>query len=108
MKSEVLQFVDFNSDVVENAYATDTFNQFLFFESVRRASHRMDFHSSVHRPHQPLDDNRILIALVLDEQGVLRAIDELGDAFATIVVAPNETRMLSHVEHFPVPVGLEA
>ena len=58
--------------------------------------------------HQPFDDDRVLVTLVLQPQGVFRRIDEIGDAFAAIVGAPNELRMLAGVEFLALPVRLEA
>ena len=45
-----------------------------------------------HRAHDALDDHRVLVALVLQPQRVLRAVDEMRETLAAVVVAPDEAR----------------
>ena len=53
--------------------------------------------------------NACLLALVLDEQRVLRPVYEVGNTVAAVVITPDEARVLfSRVKLFPMPVGLEA
>ena len=42
---------------------------------------------------QPLDDDGILVALVLDKQRVLRVVNELRDALAPVGRAPDQVRV---------------
>src|SRR4029434_6462958 len=74
-----------------------------------RPGHHVDLHAAARRPHQALDDDGILVALVLDEQRVLCPVYKLGDTVAAVVITPDEVRVLfSRIKLFPMPVGLEA
>ncbi len=105
---EVLQLVHLDADVVEDADAADTLDQLVLLQRVRRARHHVDLHAPRRRPHQALDDDLVLVALVLHEQRVLRAVDELGDAVAPVERAPDQVRVRVGLEVLAVPVGLEA
>src|SRR5882757_2887240 len=72
-----------------------------------RTRHNMDLDAAPRRADETLDDHRILIAFVLDEEGMLGFVDQTGDAVAAIAAAPDEVGMLAGVEVLAVPVGLE-
>src|SRR5262245_14550382 len=105
---EVFELMDLNADVVENSNATDALDQLFHLKRVGCPGHHVDGYSTACRPHESFDDDSVLVALVLDEQRVLRAVDELGDTVAAIVIAPDEAHLLSPIERFSMPVGLEA
>ena len=74
-----------------------------------RPGHHVDLYSTACRPYQALDDDGILVALVLDEQRVLRPVYKVGNTVAAVVITPDEARVLfSRVKLFPMLVGLEA
>ena len=68
----------------------------------------MYFHSAHLRAHQVFDDDGILIALVLQEQRVLRLVYEFCDFVASVPFAPDKVRVFARVEGLPAPVRLEA
>src|SRR5215471_20656732 len=104
---EVFERVDLNADVVENTNTTHTLDQLFLLKRVGCPGHHVDLYPTPYRTHQALDDDRVLVALVLNEQRVLCPIYKLSDTVTTIVVAPDETRLVSHIKFFSVPVGLE-
>jgi len=50
-----------------------------------------DLHSPQFRAHDVLDDDGILVALVLNEERMLRVVDELRDLFPPRPGTPDET-----------------
>jgi hypothetical protein len=60
------------------------------------------------RADEALDDDGILVAFVLDEEGVLGSVDEAGDAFAAVAAAPDQVGIVAGLEVLAVPVRLEA
>jgi hypothetical protein len=67
----------------------------------------VELHAAAGRPDQALDDHRVLVPLVLDEERVPRLVDELGDPLPPVAGAPDEAGALAGIESLPVPVGLE-
>src|SRR5215475_12723157 len=108
MELEVLELVDLNADVVENSNAADPLDQLFHLKRVGCPGHHVDLYSTACRPHEAFDDDSVLVAFVLDEQRVLCPIYKLSDTVTAIVIAPDEAHLLSPIERFPVPVGLEA
>ena len=47
---EVLELVDLDADVVENAYSADTLDQLFLLKGVRRAGHHVDLHAAASLP----------------------------------------------------------
>jgi hypothetical protein len=105
---EVLELVDLDADVVHDAQAADAFAEFFFFELMGRPGHDVDFNAALLGADQALDDDGILIALVLNEEGVLGIVDKLGDAVAAVVIAPDEEGAAVHVERFSLPIAFKA
>ena len=68
----------------------------------------MDLHAAARGPDEALDDYRVLVPLVLDEERMPGAIDELADPLAAEFRAPDEVRVAAGSECLSVPVGLEA
>ena len=68
MKLEVSHFADLDADIVHNPQTTDALDQFFLLERVGRAGHDMHLHSAHLSPHQVLNDDGILVALILQEQ----------------------------------------
>src|SRR5262245_849725 len=104
---QVLELVDLDTDIVENADAAHTLDQFFLFERMGWPGHHVNLYPTLRCSHQALNYDGVLVALVLNEQGVLGAVDEFGDTVAAIVVAPDQAHLLSRIKLFPVTVGLE-
>lgn len=68
----------------------------------------MDFHAALASSNQPFNYDGVLVALVLQPQGVFCLVDELTDALATITHAPDQMRVLSRSEWLPGPIRIEA
>ena len=66
VKFNLAEFVDLNAEVLEHAKTADAFDEFFFFELVRRAGHDEDLDASLVGTHKMLDDGGVLIALVLE------------------------------------------
>src|SRR5882672_7204513 len=105
---QMLELVDLDPDVVEDAKPPDALDELLSLEGMGRTSHDMHFHAATRRSDQALDDDRVLEALVLDEQLVLRLVDESADSIPPGSGAPDEIALVARREGLPVPVGLEA
>ncbi len=73
---EMPEFVHFDPEIVENPQPADALHELVAFERVRRPRHHVDLHTASSRLNQALDDHRILVPLVLDEELVLRFVDE--------------------------------
>jgi hypothetical protein len=58
----------------------------------------MDPDAATFRPHQVLDGDRVLIALVLDEQLVLRFVDEGADSVAAEAGTSDQMALLARRE----------
>ena len=84
--------MNFGPDIVHDAQTADSFDQLVLLQLVRRPRHDVNVDAPVRRPHQPLDDHRVLITLVLQPEGFLGRVDERRDAFASVVRAPDEVR----------------
>src|SRR5439155_19674099 len=82
VKLQVFELVDLDPDIIHDAKAADALHEFLFLEGMERASHDVHFDAALRRSDQPLDDHRILEALVLDEEPMPRLVDESADVIA--------------------------
>jgi hypothetical protein len=58
--------------------------------------------------HKVFDDGGVLVALVLEPEGVFGAVDELADALASVADTPDEMGVIVGRKFFAVPVGVEA
>jgi hypothetical protein len=67
----------------------------------------MDLQPTARGSHQALNDDSVLIALVLNKQGVVGVVDEFGEAVPPVGRTPDEVRMFAGVEGLLAPVGLE-
>jgi hypothetical protein len=105
---QLLQPVHLGADVVHDAQPADAFDQLVRLQVVRRAHHDVHLDAALHRAHQPFDDDRVLVALVLQPQRVACGVDELGAAFAAVVRAPDQRRLRIRLELLVMPVGVEA
>jgi hypothetical protein len=70
----------------------DALHQFLSFQMVRRPRQHVHLHAATIGPHQPLDDHRVPVALVLHPERMLGFINELADAMAAVSGAPDQVR----------------
>src|SRR6266851_6123239 len=104
---QVLQLVNLDADVVQDAQAAHALNDLVSFERVRSTGHHFDFDASAPGAHQPLDHDRILNPLVLDEESVPGVVDELADTISAGSRAPHEMRLLTRRERLTMPVGVE-
>ena len=75
---------------------------------MRRSRHHLHFDAALLRPDQPLDDHRVLIALVLHKQSMFRRIDEFTDPIASVARAPHQLTVIVRLEELPMPIGVEA
>ena len=98
MKFQSFELVYLDADIVQDAQAANSFDQFLLLQLVRRPCHEMNFHAPAVGPHQAFDDDRVLIALVLQPQGMFGLVDELTDPLASVADAPDQMGMLTGVE----------
>ena len=108
MQPEVLELVDLDPHVVHDPETADTLHQLLSFERMGRTRHDVHLHTAARRADQALDDQHILKALVLHEQGVPGLVDEAGKPIAPRPGTPDQLTPLARRERSPVPVGLEA
>ena len=102
------QLVNLDAEVLKGAQAADAFDELLFLELVRGAGHDVDLHAAGVGADEVLDDGGVLVALILQPQGVLAAVDELAEALAAVADAPDEMRVFAGFELLAVPVGVEA
>src|SRR5450755_2219221 len=65
MQLKPLELVDFDSDVVENPQSANAFEKLFFFQLVGRTGHHVDLNATLASFHQSLDDDRVLVALIL-------------------------------------------
>ena len=79
---QVLQRVHLDADVLQDPQAADAFDELVRLQRVRLPRQHVHFHPALGRPHQPLDDHLVLVALVLHPERVLGVVDESGDARA--------------------------
>src|SRR6266436_9170778 len=86
---KVPQFMNLDTDILHGAHAPNGFNQLTLFELVWRSGHDVNFYSAACRPDQPLNNDSILIPLVLQEDGILRGVNKLRDAFSPVAAAPD-------------------
>ena len=75
---------------------------------MRGAGHYVDFYAAVCGADQSLDDYGVLVTLILEEDGVLRVVDELRYAVAAVAGAPDQVGVFVGLEFLAVPVGFEA
>src|ERR1700722_3630904 len=75
---------------------------------MRRPGHDVYLLPTASRPDQPLNYDWILVALILQEDGILRAVDKLGDALSAVAAAPDQMGLLVPFEGFSVPIRFEA
>ncbi len=57
---------------------------------MRRSDHHVNLYATACRSDQPFNNDGILIAFILQENGVRRAVDELRNALSPIAAAPDE------------------
>src|SRR5271154_2162526 len=75
---------------------------------MRRTRQHVYLDSPPRGADQTLDDDGVLVALVLQPQRSLCRVDEVGNAFAAVVRAPDQLRMIAGIELFARPVRFEA
>ncbi len=68
----------------------------------------MHFHAPPVGPHQPFDDHRVLIALVLHPQGMLCLVDEFTHPLPSVADAPDQVALVAGIETLALPIGVEA
>jgi hypothetical protein len=68
----------------------------------------VDLHTAFPGSDESLDNHGILQPLVLNEEGVLRIVDEARDPVAAVLVAPDQARMTGRPEGLVRPVGVKA
>src|SRR5882724_5981368 len=107
VKLVALEAMHLDPDVVEDSQSADGLDELADLERLWRTRHHADLHAAHGRADEPLDDEGILVALVLQEQRVPGVVDELGDPVARSR-APDETASLARRKALAVPVGLEA
>src|SRR5208282_51603 len=91
---EMLQFVNLDADILHDAHPSDRFNQLFLFELMPRAGHDVNFHPTARCTDQSLNNHGILVALVLQKDGILRIVNKLRNALSAIAAAPDEMGML--------------
>ena len=67
----------------------------------------MDQHAAAGGADQVLDHDRILIALVLQEEGMFGVVDELTHPLAPVADAPDQVRVVAGRKVGPMPIGLK-
>src|SRR5258708_20748212 len=92
-------------DIVHDAQALDSFDQFRCLQLVRRPRHDVDTNPTFHGADQPLYDNRVLIAFVLEPERLLRRVYEGGNTFAAVVRTPDEAGFSGALESSLRPIG---
>ena len=105
---DVPQLVDLDAEVLKDAQAADAFDEFFLLEFVRRPGHDLNLYAAGVGADKVLDDRGVLVALVLQPQGVGRAVDELAEALAAVADAPDKMGLVVGVELVALPVGVEA
>ncbi len=65
-------------------------------------------HAATVGAHQPLDDDRVLVSLILHPQRVLGLVDELPDPLAGVADAPDQERLVGRRKFLALPIGIEA
>jgi hypothetical protein len=100
--------VNLDAQILEAAQAADAFDEFFLLELVRRARHDLNLDPAGVGADQMLNDGGILVAFVLQPQGVLARVDEPAESLASVADAPDEMRVFTSVEFFSSPVGIEA
>ncbi len=71
MQLDVLQLVNLDAKVLEAAQAADAFDELFLLELVRRTGHDLDLNTAGVGADEVLDDGRVLVALILQPQGML-------------------------------------
>ena len=104
---EAFERMNFGAHIVHYSQSPHSFHQLVFFQSVRRPRQDMQTHSAHHGAHQPLDDDRVLVPLILQPEGVFCGVDEIGYPLAPVVGAPDELRVPAGAECRARPIGLE-
>ena len=96
---QALELMHFDSDIVQDSRATHSLNQFLLFQLVWWPRQNVYVHPADSGPYQPLNDDGILIALILDPQGV---------CFASSINCPIRCRSLpTHQMRWEFSPGLK-
>src|SRR5271154_1502336 len=101
------QFVNLDADVLHNAHSSDRLHELFLLQFMRRTGHKVDLYSAARSPHQPLDNNRVLVTLILKKDGVLRVINELRDPVPAVAAAPDQMGMLVPLKGLSRPVRFE-
>src|SRR5262249_56349830 len=96
------------ASVRQDPTAANALLELVASEGVSGPCHDVDLHAALCRPAQPLDDRRVLIALVLDEQAVACPVDELTDAVAPGPRTPHKMTVRRRVKRLAMPIRLEA
>src|SRR5277367_6494624 len=107
MKLQALQLVHLDANVIEDSHTPDTFDQLVFFQSMRRPHHDSDFHAAPACPHETFDNHRILISLILHPQRMPGFIDELRNSLPSVTDTPDEMRMITGPKLLAFPVSIE-
>ena len=105
---DVFELVDFDAEILQDAEAADAFDELIDLELVRRAGHDVNLDAAGIGADEVLDDGGVLVALVLEEEGVLGVVDEFADALAAVADAPDEVGVVARSELGAIPVGVEA
>src|SRR5882762_9356928 len=108
VKFEMFQFVNLRTNVFQDAHSPDSLYEFFLLELMRRTRHDVYFYSTSRSPNQPLDNNRVLITLILEKDGILRIVNKLRDAVAAVAAAPDQVGMFVALEGLSFPICLEA
>src|SRR5208282_6123934 len=90
MKFQMFQLVNLDADVFHDSHPSNGFYELFLLELVRGTGHYVDLHPTARSPHQPLDDHRVLVTLILQKDGILCVIDKLRDAVSTVTAAPDQ------------------
>ena len=64
-------------------------------ELVRRAGHDVDLDAALVSADEVLDDDGVLVALVLQPEGVFGVVDEFAEALAAVADAPYEVGLVA-------------
>src|SRR5271157_2790843 len=108
MKLEPLEPMHLDADIIQDAQTADALDKFFLLQLVGRTCQHVDLHAAMVSPHQPLNDHRVLVALVLHPKRVFGFVDKLTNTMTTVADAPDQMRVLAGIEGSPVPVGLKA
>src|SRR5438445_1083382 len=107
VKPELLEPVDLDPDVLQDAQATNTLEQLVLLQRVRRPRHDVELQPTAGGADHALDDDGILVSLGLHGRRTARRVDEARDSLPP-ARAPDQVGVRAWAEALPVPIGLEA